>query len=182
MIEYFDSIDLAFKGKSFVKKDLFYALIKNKKLDLKKYFIIGVDDKLGVLKIIEHAKSRRFKAASFWINRHNFKAPEKKHYDCEIKSLKEVTDFIESKKIKNPLILLDFDNTLAKANYELTKRSMKEKNFWDKLQINFLTTAIMRILAPFTYLTIFADFFKPSNKPYPDSKDFKKYLIKNKIP
>ncbi|MFA5303245.1 MAG: hypothetical protein WC393_01780 [Candidatus Nanoarchaeia archaeon] len=181
MIEYFDSVDLALIGKSFVKKDLFFNLVKNRKLNLKKYHIIGIDDKLGILKIIGLLKKQGFKSTSFWINRENYPKYDSTFYDYEINSLKKVIKFIKDKKIKNPLILADFDNTVARANYEAIRRSTKESSFWEKVPINFLTTALSIILAPFTYLTIIIDLIKPSNTHYRESKEFKNYLIKKKI-
>lgn len=181
MIKYFDSIDLAFAGKSFVKKDLFYALIKKEKIDLKKYYFIGIDDKLGVLKIINDLKSKKIKAKSFWINRGNWKKYPKKYYDYEIKSLHEINDFIKKRKIKNAFIIADFDNTLAKANYEAVKRSLKESSLWERLPKNPFVSLISMILAPFTYFTIIIDFFKPSNTPFKDSKKFKNFILKNNI-
>ena len=181
MIEYFDSVDLALIGKSFVKKDLFFNLVKNRKLNLKKYHIIGIDDKLGILKIIGLLKKQGFKSTSFWINRENYPKYDSTFYDYEINSLKKVIKFIKDKKIKNPLILADFDNTVARANYEAIRRSTKESSFWEKVPVNFLTTSLAILLAPFTYLTIILDLIKPSNTPYRESKEFKNFIIKKKI-
>jgi len=181
MIKYFDSIDMAVIGNSFVKKDLFYKLVKKYNIDIKKVYVIGIDDKLGVLKITNELKTKGFKAKSFWINRADYPRYNSKLYDYEIKSLKDVIKFIETKKISNLLIIADFDNTLAKANYEATKRTTKEINIWDKMPKNFLTKLLVMLLAPFTYLTILIDLFKPSSAKYEESKIFKKYLTKKKI-
>jgi len=181
MIEYFDSMDLALIGKSFVKKDLFYSLIKKKGINPKKTHIIGVDDKIGILKIINELKKNGAKATSFWINRDNFEKYDKKFYDHEIYSLKEIIKFIKEKKIKKALILADFDNTLARANYEAIGRSTKESSLWERLPKSPLISFISMILAPFTYLTSIIDLFKPSNTPYRDAKEFKNFLIKKKI-
>jgi hypothetical protein len=181
MIEYFDSIDLAITGKSFVKKDLFFNLIKKNKINLKKYHIIGIDDKLGILKIIKLLKEQGLNATGFWINRENYPKYDIKYYDYEIFSLKEIIKFIIRKKIKKPLIISDFDNTLARANYEITKRSAKETTIWDKMPINFLSAALAIVIAPFTYITILIDLFRNSNTPYRESKEFKNYLIRKNI-
>ena len=181
MIEYFDSIDLAITGKSFVKKDLFFNLAKKRKINLKNFNIIGVDDKLGVLKLVKALKEMGVKATSFWINRENYAKYDKKYYDYEISSLKEIIKFIKEKRIRKALVIADFDNTLARANYEVVARSTKESSFWEKIPINFFTAAIARILAPFTYLTILVDLIWPSNTPYRDAKEFKNYLNKKKI-
>ncbi|MDD4353020.1 MAG: hypothetical protein PHN56_01040 [Candidatus Nanoarchaeia archaeon] len=181
MINYYDSIDLAIIGKSFVKKDLFFNLVKKNKINLKNYHIIGIDDKLGILKITKLLQEQGFKSTGFWINRENFPRYKNEYYDYEIFSLKEVIKFIKNNKIKKPLILADFDNTLAKANYEVVTRNTKESIFWEKMPINFLTTILVAILAPFTYFTILIDLIKHSNIPYRESKEFKNYLIKNNI-
>jgi hypothetical protein len=181
MIKYFDSIDLAFIGKSFIKKDLFYELIKRDNINLKKKHIIGIDDKLGVLKIIKELKEKGFSATGFWINRQDFEKYDKKYYDYEISTLKSVVKFLKEKKIKNALIIADFDNTLAKAAYEAVKRSKKEDNFWDKMPKNFFTSALSMMLSPFTYATIILDLFIPSNINYRDAKEFKNYLEKKGI-
>lgn len=181
MIEYFDSIDLAMIGKSFVKKDLFFNLVKNRKINLKNYHIIGIDDKLGILKIMKLLKEQGFKTTSFWINKENYEKYDSKFYDYEINSLKKVIKFIKDKKIKKPLILADFDNTLAKANYEAIQRSSKESSFWENVPVNFLTTILATILAPFTYFTSIVDLIKPSNTPFRESKEFKNFIIKKKI-
>ncbi len=181
MIKYFDSVDLAFIGKSFIKKDLFYELVKRNKINLKKKHIIGIDDKLGILKIIKGLKENGFNATGFWINRQDFEKYDKKYYDYEISSLKSVVKFLKEKKIKNALIIADFDNTLAKAAYEAIKRSNKEDNFWDKMPKNPLSALASMILSPFTYATIALDLFIPSNIPYRDSKEFKNYLERKGI-
>jgi hypothetical protein len=181
MIEYFDSVDLAMKGKSFVKKDLFFNLIKNRKINLKKYHVIGIDDKLGILKITKNLKEQGFKSTGFWINRENYSKYDSKYYDYEISSLKKVIKFIKNKKIKKPLIITDFDNTLTRANYEVVKRNTKETNLWDKLPINIFTTTLIRLLSPLTYITILIDLIKPSNNKYRDAKEFKNFIKKNKI-
>jgi hypothetical protein len=181
MIKYFDSIDLAFIGKSFIKKDLFYALIRKNNINMKKTHFIGIDDKLGVLKIIKELKENGFNATGFWINRQDFEKYDKRYYDYEISSLKSVVKFLKEKRVKNALIIADFDNTLAKASYEAVRRSKNENNLWDKLPKNFLTKTASMILSIFTYATIILDLFIPSNIPYRDSKEFKNYVIKKGI-